>query len=103
MHHFLEQITANSGIQRPVNILIAIIGGERDDFSLGKFLPDVDHCFDSGAVRKPQIHQRDIGLVPAKEKHGGGGSAGLGNQLDTGGVGQDGRNALPDEVMIINR
>ena len=67
-----------------MDVLVAVISGDDDDPSRGKFLPDRENCFDPAEAWQAQVHQCDVRLMPSKLFHRIKTIARLGDNLQSG-------------------
>src|SRR5215470_4796342 len=56
----LQQVSLGSGLQRSINIFIAIESSEHDHASVRKILSHCRDCFNASKLRHSQVHQGDI-------------------------------------------
>ena len=69
-HDFLgkrvfQQIGDRPGLQRPIDVLVALVSGHYNDLGGREFRADRANRFDTAHIRHPQIHERDVRLMLA--------------------------------------
>ena len=64
--HALEHVGASSSGHRLLDFDVSAEGGEDDDASVWIVGANSRHRLDSAHVGKTEIHQSDVGMVPAK-------------------------------------
>ncbi len=68
--HALQQIGPRPGLQRAIDILIAVVGGQHDEPRVRRLHANaLDHVH-AAHPRQPQVDQRDVRLVLAKLRDG---------------------------------
>src|ERR1700677_3085739 len=91
MGHALDEVSHRAGLQRLVDILVALIGGEHDETRLRRRSPNFTNDLDPALIGEPEIHQGDVGAMFPEETdrfHGGprlGGYHHVGLRLNDGG------------------
>jgi len=100
--HVLEEIAAGPRFERPLDVHIAVPGGQRDDPCLGELGPDDSNGLDSVHDRHTEVHQCDVGLVLPPRFDRFAPIGGLGHQGEVG-IGRDERGqATPVDGMVIH-
>src|SRR5215472_9778705 len=61
-----QQVSARPLCESPLYLGIRFESGEYDDPRFWEFFPNRDHGVDATHIRKPEVHESDIGLVFAK-------------------------------------
>jgi hypothetical protein len=98
----LEDVGAGPFRQGTVGIGTRFKSGQDDDACFWKFCPNCDHGVDAAPIRKPEVHESDIGLVFTKTLDRLASAAGLRHhQHPRLGVDDHG-NPLAHKGMIVN-
>ena len=100
--HALQQIGARAGLQRAIDVLIAVIGCEHNEARLRRLHADALDHLDAAQARQPQIDQRDIRLVLAKLRDGLHAVRGLAHHLQAFHHVQQRHQPLAHHVMIFH-
>src|ERR1700722_17607705 len=98
----LEKVPVSSRLESPLDLDVAFKRRKYDDAGVWGFRSDRQHCVDSAEVRKPQIHQCDIGLVSAMHLYGLSPVRCLGNEGHISLAFNDGGKPLAQEGMIVD-
>jgi len=61
-----EQVSACPRGQNPLAFAVRFESSQDDDPCFGKLSPNRDRGIDAAHIRKPEVHQSDIGLVFTK-------------------------------------
>src|SRR5579875_1267921 len=102
VHHLLQEIAAHTCFESAIDILISVIRSECKKArlrELGADLPDGLHAV---LIGQPQIHQRDIRPVLAKEPHRFLGGPCFRNQTHARFVCENGCNSFSNQFVIVN-
>src|ERR1700722_4438498 len=101
MGHALDQISHRAGLERLVDILIPVIGGEHDEACLGSTPPDCPDDFDAALIRKPEVHQGDVRAMFPEQTERFLGRSCLGGHRHVGLRLDDGGNAETHDGVIV--
>jgi hypothetical protein len=98
----LQQVAHRSGLERTIDVLVAVIHRQRDDARGAIELPDAARRFGTADDGKLQIHQRDVGAARQELRNGVLAVAGFGHHLHVGLHSDDARDAFADQAMIVD-
>src|SRR5215213_4958211 len=63
--HVFQQVALRAGLQRTVDIFVAIVSGKNDNARVGKFTANLRDCLHAAQHRHTKIHQGYVGLMLA--------------------------------------
>jgi hypothetical protein len=89
------------GLQRLVDILVALICGKHDETRLWRHSPDFTNHLHPAPIGEPEIHQGDIGVMFPKETEGFRSGPRLGGYHHVGLRLNDGGNAKAHDGVIV--
>jgi hypothetical protein len=102
VRHSLDDVAARAGLQRLMNVFVALVGGEHDKFGVAVAGHHSADGVDAAHSRQAQIHERDVGKMLFEKLHGLFAAAGLGNHGHIGRGVDDGRNADTHDGVIVD-
>src|SRR5579875_1867091 len=102
VHHLLQQIAAHTCFESAIDILISVIRSECKKASLRELGADLPDGLHAVLIGQPQIHQRDIRPVLAKEPHRFLGGPCFRNQTHARFVCENGCNSFSNQFVIVN-
>jgi hypothetical protein len=102
-HGILEEIAPGPGLEGPVNVGIAIPGGQRNDACPGKFADDGGNGIHAVHDRHAQVHQGDIGMVSGERFDRFPAVGALHNQLHVLMGGEERGETVPEDGVVVHR
>src|ERR1700756_1112209 len=100
--HTLQDVSASAGLERPLNLHVTLKSRQNNQTSFTEFRPYGDHCIDAAHVRKPEVHDSDIGLMFTETLNCFASAAGLRHHLHVRLAIDDCGNPLTYERMVVD-
>ena len=102
VHHLFQKVAPNTCLERTIYILVTVVRSQGNNASPRTVLPDFTGRFNSAFIRKPQIHQRDVGAVLAVQTDRACAIFSFRNKGQIRFSCNDGGHALPHEIVVIH-
>ena len=102
VRHGLEQVRLRAGIQRPPDVLVAVIRREHDEADVGIGLANLPDRLDPAQPGQAQVHQHDVGRPLHADRAGLLARAGLAGHRHVRLQADDRRQPEPDDRVIVD-
>ena len=97
----LEQISGGPGLDRPDDVMVLVVGGEHDDADLRMLGGQAPDRRDAVEHRHAQVHEDDVGTVPADQGQRLPAVGGLGDHLQVRLGVEHAAQAVTDHRMVV--